>query len=99
VRIENFLDPAQMAALLNWAVRMRDKFAPSSVTTGIENYRRSRVIHDLAEARPPGCGGGSQPLLNNAWRRSLLDGLTGVKTEQVAAFVVSIALPALLRPR
>jgi len=52
VRIENFLDPAQVAALLDWAVGMRAKFAPSTVTTGVENYRRSQVIHDLAEARP-----------------------------------------------
>jgi Rps23 Pro-64 3,4-dihydroxylase Tpa1-like proline 4-hydroxylase len=42
-RVENFLEPEKNREILNWAQNNEFEFIPSSVSTGIEDYRRSDV--------------------------------------------------------
>lgn len=44
-RIENFLSLQENQAILGWAFKNENMFSKSSVTTKVDNYRRSRVAH------------------------------------------------------
>ena len=49
--IENFLDVASHAMMLDLVLRNEARFVDSSVSTNDPDYRRSRVLHDAPEAR------------------------------------------------
>jgi SM-20-related protein len=42
-RIENFLEPEKNSEILNWAQENQYEFISSTVSTGVEDYRRSDV--------------------------------------------------------
>ncbi|HZS85264.1 MAG TPA: 2OG-Fe(II) oxygenase [Stellaceae bacterium] len=47
VLIENFLDPERHAELVRFAIDAEARFTTSSVTTGDDDYRRSRVLFEF----------------------------------------------------
>jgi Rps23 Pro-64 3,4-dihydroxylase Tpa1-like proline 4-hydroxylase len=49
VLVENFLDPKRHAELLAFALAVEKRFTSSSVSTGDEDYRRSRVLFDFPD--------------------------------------------------
>ena len=48
-RVENFLNERQNQSLLDWCANNPEAFAPSTLTTGELNYRRSKVASYLLE--------------------------------------------------
>ncbi len=46
-RVENFLHQHENEQILSWAIANEDNFTKSSITTQVEDYRRSKVAFDF----------------------------------------------------
>ena len=45
LKIKNFLSPQENQAILDYAIDNQNNFQPTSVTTKVDDYRRSQVLH------------------------------------------------------